>query len=298
MLLVISPAKTLDDSGLLNEHHTQYISKRRQGGKGEHAMSIDDSVIGERDPKLTQPELERRRVYTEPALLENAQQLIEITKKLTPAQIASLMKISDNLAILNAARFNSWQRPFTLDNARQAILMFKGDVYAGLQADIFHPRDMQFAQRHLRILSGLYGVLRPLDLIQAYRLEMSIKLTNARGSDLYHFWGDLITDEINSALEAQGDNILVDLASNEYFHAIKLEKLKGRVIKPIFLDEKKGQFKVIGIHAKRARGLMSRFIITHQITQPEDLTQFTLEGYRFDASRSSDNELIFKRYEQ
>ncbi|MBC6659936.1 peroxide stress protein YaaA, partial [Morganella morganii] len=206
--------------------------------------------------------------HTQPELLAQSEALMETCRKLTPADIGSLMHISDKLAGLNAARFGEWQPDFTPDNARQAILAFKGDVYTGMQAETFSEADFDFAQQHLRMLSGLYGVLRPLDLMQPYRLEMGTKLANPRGKDLYAFWGDIITDNLNQALAAQGDNVLVNLASDEYFKAVKPEKLNAVIIKPVFLDEKNGKYKVISFYAKKARGLMSRFIIQNRLTQP------------------------------
>ncbi|CAQ82628.1 MULTISPECIES: peroxide stress protein YaaA [Photorhabdus] len=236
--------------------------------------------------------------YSQPALLDQSEQLISICRKLTPAQIASLMGISDKLAGLNAARFGEWHSNFTPENARQAILAFKGDVYTGMQAEAFSDKDFDFAQDHLRILSGLYGVLRPLDLMQPYRLEMGIKLENKCGRDLYSFWGDLITEKLNEALEQQGDNILVNLASDEYFKSVNMKKLAGKIIKPVFLDEKNGKYKIISFYAKKARGLMSRFIIQNQLTQIDRLMEFNLDGYAFDESLSKGNELVFKRSEQ
>ncbi|KAA1195315.1 peroxide stress protein YaaA [Photorhabdus heterorhabditis] len=236
--------------------------------------------------------------YSQPALLNQSEQLISICRKLTPAQIASLMGISDKLAGLNAARFGEWHADFTPENARQAILAFKGDVYTGMQAEGFSDKDFDFAQDHLRILSGLYGVLRPLDLMQPYRLEMGIKLENQRGRDLYSFWGELITEKLNEALDQQGDNVLVNLASDEYFKSVNTKKLAGKIIKPVFLDEKNGKYKIISFYAKKARGLMSRFIIQNQLTQIDRLVEFNLDGYAFDESLSKGNELVFKRPEQ
>ncbi len=238
--------------------------------------------------------------YTQPELLDYSARLMKYCRKLTPAQIASLMKISDKLAGLNAARFAEWHPDFTPDNARPALLAFKGDVYTGLQAGDFSEEDFDFAQQHLRMLSGLYGVLRPLDLMQPYRLEMGIKLHNDNGDDLYSFWGDVPTQKLNQALQAQKDDILINLASDEYFKAVKPAKVKGSLIKPIFLDEKNGQFKVISFHAKKARGLMSRFIIKNRLTQPEQLKDFDSEGYFFDSEKetSASRELIFKRHER
>ena len=236
--------------------------------------------------------------FTQPALLEKSQQLIEVARDLSPAQIASLMGISDKLAHLNADRFNSWQPEFTPDNARQAILAFKGDVYTGLQAETFSDNDFDFAQQHLRMLSGLYGVLRPLDLMQPYRLEMGIKFASPAGKDLYSFWGELLTDTLNDALAEQGDDVLINLASDEYFKAIKPKKLQAQLIKPVFLDEKNGKYKVISFYAKKARGLMSRYIIQNQLQKPEQLKAFDVDGYAFDAASSNVSEWVFKRSEQ
>lgn len=236
--------------------------------------------------------------YTQPALLEHSQQLIKTARTLSAPQIKKLMGISDKLADLNATRFHDWQPDFTPENARQALLAFKGDVYTGLQAETFSDADFDFAQQHLRMLSGLYGVLRPLDLMQPYRLEMGIRFENERGKDLYQFWGDIITDTLNEALAEQGDEIVVNLASDEYFRAVKPKKLNARIIKPVFLDEKNGTFKVISFYAKKARGLMSRYIIEQRLTKPEQLTGFDREGYFFDEAASTPDELVFKRHEQ
>ena len=236
--------------------------------------------------------------FTQPALLEKSQQLIDVARDLSPAQIASLMSISDKLAHLNADRFSQWQPPFSPDNARQAILAFKGDVYTGLQAETFSEADFDFAQKHLRMLSGLYGLLRPLDLMQPYRLEMGIKLANPAGKDLYSFWGDLLTQKLNDALAEQGDDVLINLASDEYFKAIKPKQLNAELVKPVFLDEKNGKFKVISFYAKKARGLMSRYVIEKRLTKPTQLKKFDVDGYFFDAAESKGNELVFKRREQ
>jgi len=235
--------------------------------------------------------------YTQPALLDHSQQLINIAKQLSPAEIASLMKISDKLSHLNADRFNQWSTPFSHKNARQALFAFKGDVYTGLQADQLSPEAIQFAQQHLRMLSGLYGVLRPLDLMQPYRLEMGIKLANKAGKDLYTFWGETITEQLNQHIEAQHEKWVINLASDEYFKAVTPAKLKAKLIKPVFLDEKNGKFKVISFYAKKARGMMCRFIIENKITRPEKLTEFDMEGYFFDAQRSTDDEMVFCRHE-
>ncbi len=236
--------------------------------------------------------------YTQPELLAYSQQLIDVARTLSAPQISSLMGVSDKIASLNATRFHEWQSEFTPKNARQAILAFKGDVYTGLQAESFSEEDFDFAQQHLRMLSGLYGVLRPLDLMQPYRLEMGIRLSNARGKDLYQFWDTVITETVNQALADQGDNVLINLASDEYFKSVKPRQLDAEIIKPVFLDEKNGNFKVISFYAKKARGLMSRYIIQNRLTRPEQLKAFNLEGYAFDESASQQNEWVFKRSAQ
>lgn len=236
--------------------------------------------------------------YTQPELLDHSQRLIDVARKLSAPQIKALMGISDKLADLNATRFHDWQPDFTPDNARQAILAFKGDVYTGLQAETFSEEDFDFAQQHLRMLSGLYGVLRPLDLMQPYRLEMGIRLENTQGSDLYQFWGETITQKLNEALAAQGDKVIVNLASDEYFRAVKPKLLDGEIIKPVFLDEKNGKFKVISFYAKKARGLMSRYIIQNRLKTPAQLKDFAVDGYAFDEEMSGKGELVFKRREQ
>jgi cytoplasmic iron level regulating protein YaaA (DUF328/UPF0246 family) len=235
--------------------------------------------------------------YTQPQMLDKSQQLIDVCRELSVEDLSGLMDISPKLAELNHQRFCNWEPIFNLENARQAILAFKGDVYAGLQAQDFSPADFEYAQKHLRMLSGLYGLLRPLDLMQPYRLEMGTKLKHASGKDLYSFWGDTITDHVNQALKAQDDDIVINLASDEYFKAINPSHLQGKLIKPVFLDEKNGQFKVISFYAKKARGLMSRFIIKNQLTQVEQLKQFDLEGYQFAEAQSGDDELVFMRSE-
>ncbi len=235
--------------------------------------------------------------FSQPELLEHSQLLIKQCKKLTPADISSLMGISDKLAGLNAARFGEWATPFTQDNARQAILAFNGDVYTGLDAKSFSEKDFAFAQQHMRILSGLYGLLKPLDLMQAYRLEMGKKLDNDRGSNLYQFWGDIITEHLNAALVAQGDNVLINLASNEYFKSVKKKSLKAEVITPAFKDWKNGQYKMISFFAKKARGLMARYIIENQITDVEQLKAFDVAGYQYSTELSKANDWVFTRKE-
>ena len=196
--------------------------------------------------------------YTQPEFLEDACELVDQLKTLEPHQISNLMSISDKLGQLNAERFQNWHTPFTPENARQAVLAFKGDVYTGLDAESFSEQDFDFAQQHLRMLSGLYGVLKPLDLMQPYRLEMGTRFENNRGKDLYAFWGSKITEEINRLL-ADDDGVLVNLASNEYFKSVKQKDLEGRLMTPQFKDWKNGQYKMISFYAKKARGLMCRF---------------------------------------
>lgn len=229
------------------------------------------------------------------SLLEHSEILIERCKKLSPAQIGSLMKLSDKLAGLNAARFGEWSQPFTIKNARQAILAFDGDVYSGLDAASFSKEDFEYSQQHFRILSGLYGLLRPLDLMQAYRLEMGTKLDTVRGNNLYQFWGDIITNEINQALSEQGDDILINLASNEYFKAVNKKSLNAKVITPQFKDWKNDQYKMISFFAKKARGLMARYIIQNQLNDVEQLKNFDLAGYQFNSTFSKGNDLVFTR---
>ena len=233
--------------------------------------------------------------YSRPAMLKDSRLLIERLRELSPQDLSKLMGISPRLADENHRRYTAWRTPFTPANAKQAVLMFQGDVYQGLDAASYTQDDFDFAQDHLRILSGLYGVLRPLDLIQPYRLEMGSRLTTARGRNLYEFWGDKITRKINAALDAQGDRILVNLASNEYSKSVLAERVKGRILTPIFKEKKNGGFKVLGMFAKKARGLMSSYIIKNRLADLEDIKNFDLDGYRFNARLSSDGEWVFTR---
>ncbi|MCZ6525710.1 MAG: peroxide stress protein YaaA [Gammaproteobacteria bacterium] len=235
--------------------------------------------------------------YTTPDFLQDAAVLIEQLRLLEPDKIAGLMNISPKLATLNSNRYLDWSLPFTPDNAKQAILAFKGDVYTGLDADSLSKTELNFAQKHLRILSGLYGVLRPLDLMQAYRLEMGAKLKNHRGENIYSFWDTQITTAINQALKKQGDDILINLASNEYFKSIKPKQLNADVITPIFKDRKNGKYKVISFFVKKARGMMSRYIIQHKLLKPDDLKAFDVAGYQYSETLSTGNELTFTREE-
>ncbi|MFT6897501.1 MAG: cytoplasmic iron level regulating protein YaaA (DUF328/UPF0246 family), partial [Paraglaciecola sp.] len=237
-------------------------------------------------------------VFTQPELLADSSQLIERCRQLSPAQIGSLMKISDRLAGLNADRYASWHTPFTIDNAKQALLAFNGDVYTGLDAQSFSQQDIAFAQKHLRIISGLYGVLKPMDLMQAYRLEMGTKLDTNCGTNLYQFWGDKITHKLNDALAEQGDKQLINLASNEYFKSVNHKALQGEIFEPVFKDCKNGQYKIISFFAKRARGMMARFIIQNQLSDVKQLQDFDVAGYHFDVDMSDRHKLVFCREEQ
>ncbi|MGY5393694.1 peroxide stress protein YaaA [Acinetobacter sp. NigerLNRRAM0016] len=236
--------------------------------------------------------------HTLPRLLEHSQQLIDVSRKLSASEIASLMSVSEKIAQLNVARFRDWQPEFNFSNARQAIFAFKGDVYTGLDAYDLSAQDLEFAQTHLRMLSGLYGLLRPLDLMMPYRLEMGTKLANARGHNLYEFWGDQITQLVNADLAQANSELLVNLASDEYYKSVKESKVKAEIIKPVFLDQKNGKYKVISFYAKKARGLMARYIIQNQLNDAEDLKSFNTDGYYFDAASSMKGELVFKCDEQ
>ena len=236
--------------------------------------------------------------FTQPRLLEQSSELIETCRHLSASEIASLMSVSEKIANLNVERFRDWQPDFDFSNARQALFAFKGDVYTGLDAYALSDDNINYAQQHLRMLSGLYGLLRPLDLMMPYRLEMGTKLKNPRGSNLYQFWDLIITNLINEDLAAAQSDLLVNLASDEYYKAVKESKIKAEIIKPVFLDQKNGKYKVISFYAKKARGLMARYIIENQISCAEDLKAFNTEGYYFDADSSLKGELVFKREEQ
>ncbi|MGL4380348.1 MAG: peroxide stress protein YaaA [Vibrio sp.] len=237
------------------------------------------------------------QTFTQPELIHHAAALVEICRTLSPSEIAALMSVSDKIAGLNVARFAEWSETFSLDNARQAIFAFKGDVYTGLDAQTLSASDLDYAQQHLRMLSGLYGVLRPFDLMQPYRLEMGTKLANSRGTNLYQYWGDIITEQLNQAQHAQGDRLLVNLASNEYFKAVNPRRLNAQIVTPIFKDAKRGQYKIISFFAKKARGMMARYIIEHRIDSIEGLQAFNSAGYYFVAEESTPTELVFKREE-
>lgn len=233
--------------------------------------------------------------FTQPAYLEDSQELIKQLREFSVADIGKLMKISEKLSVLNQQRYEDFQTPFTPDNARQALLVFKGDVYKGIDIENYNDDDLAFAQEHLRILSGLYGVLRPLDLMQAYRLEMGTKLANKRGKNLYEFWGTQISEQLNGDLGTQSEPWLVNLASNEYFKAIAPKALKAKILNIAFKENKGGTYKVIGIHAKRARGLMVDFVIKKRIETPEPMKSFDVEGYEFNEALSTAETWTFCR---
>ena len=255
MLLVISPAKKLDASSPLPK-------------------------------KLT---------TTQPALLDDAAQLIEQLKPLAPHDVSALMKLSDALGTLNYERFQKWHLPFENNNARPAVLTFAGDVYQGLDAATFNTADFKFAQQHLRILSGLYGVLRPLDLMQAYRLEMGTRFANDRGANLYAFWGQKVTELLNAQIAELNTKTLINLASSEYFKVVKPKQLNATVIEPVFKEYKNGDYKIISFFAKKARGLMSAYSIKNKLTHADDLKAFDTEGYAYNAAISSAHQWVFTR---
>ena len=232
--------------------------------------------------------------FTQPVFLPEAIQINQRLKKLKVSDLVRLMGISSRLANLNEERNMNWETPFTPQNAKQAILAFNGNVYDGMNAPAFSETDFDFAQKNIRILSGLYGILKPLDLIQAYRLEMGTKLKIDRYPDLYHFWQDKLTKNLNHEVEANG-GVLINLASAEYFKALDKKKFNGQIITPEFKDSKDGNYKIISFYAKKARGLMCRFIVQHQITNPEDLKAFDLEGYYFNNQLTRDNNWVFTR---
>nr|WP_199067440.1 peroxide stress protein YaaA [Chromobacterium sp. ASV5] len=254
MLMVISPAKTLDYD----------------------------------TPPATQ-------TYTQPDLLTHSAELIETLREKSPQDIAQLMSVSDKIAQLNVGRYADWQPPFTPANAKQAALAFMGDVYEGLDAASLPPAQLDYLQQRLRILSGLYGVLRPLDLMQAYRLEMGTRLANPRGKNLYEFWGEIVTAKLNEQLEALGQRTLVNLASDEYFKAVKPKALNAAIVTPVFQDKKNGQYKIISFYAKRARGLMARWAAERGVVDPAALRGFDCEGYAFDPAASGELNWVFRR---
>lgn len=235
------------------------------------------------------------RRATQPRLLDRAAQLVETARQLSPDDIRELMGVSENIAELNHARFMNWGTPFTLDNAKQSVLAFKGDVYTGLEAETLTPAQLAFAQKHLCILSGLYGVLRPLDLMQPYRLEMGLKFANSGGKNLYEFWGDDICEVLKQQLKKSGGRVLVNLASNEYFKSVRVRSLDADIITPVFKDLKGDRYRVISFYAKKARGQMARFIIEKGLNEPEGMKKFRVDGYRYNKAESTAREYVFTR---
>ncbi|MCU7906814.1 MAG: peroxide stress protein YaaA [Candidatus Thiodiazotropha sp. (ex Epidulcina cf. delphinae)] len=235
------------------------------------------------------------KTYTKPAFLKQSRILIDNLRNYSALDLAELMKLSMKLSQLNFDRYQAWKTPFTLKNAKQAVLAMKGDVYTGMDAENMSEEAFTFAQRHLRILSGLYGVLRPLDLMQPYRLEMATRLANEQGKDLYAFWGDSITQAINKDLKTQGDDILINLASNEYFKSIRPKLVEGRIITPQFKEKRNSDYRMIGVFAKKARGLMSRYIIENRLRDPQDIKGFNTDGYRFNQRLSKEDQWVFSR---
>ena len=233
--------------------------------------------------------------HTQPLFVKEAAALIGILKTQSPQDIASLMDLSDKLAALNVARYEAWSPKFTAKNAKQAVLAFNGDVYEGLDAPTLSVAQLEWAQQHVAILSGLYGVLRPLDWMQPYRLEMGTALANPKGANLYKYWGSQIATHLNTRLADDKQPIIVNLASQEYFKSVDRKTLQARVIECVFEDYKSGQYKVISFLAKRARGLMARYAITHKIQTPKGLEGFDAEGYAFDAAQSQPDRLVFRR---
>jgi len=254
-------------------------------------MLIIISPAKKLEPQISRPVLNA----SQPEFLHDAQQLNNILRNLSPEDLESLQSISPKFAQLNFERNLNWSTPFTEKNAQQALFMFQGDVYQGMDAKTFSTDDCQFANKHLRILSGLYGLLRPLDLMQAYRLEMGTILETAKGKNLYELWGDKITQSLNVTMKAMKTDTLINLASGEYFKSIKPKLLSGNIVTPVFKENKNGQLKVIGICAKRARGLMSRYIIQNKLIHVTDIKKFEDGNYQFREDLSTENEWVFVR---
>ena len=237
------------------------------------------------------------RKFSQPEFLKESNALVKDLRKLEPDDLSELMDISPSLAEENHRRFANWHTPFDLKNSKQAIFAFKGDVYLGLQAEDFGSADLNFAQKHLRILSGLYGVLRPLDLMQPYRLEMGRKFGVNGAKTLYEFWGARLTDQLNAEFESQSSkkNVLINLASNEYFNSIQTKGLDAKIITPVFKDWSNDKYRIVSFFAKKARGQMAAHIIKNRLQSPAKLKDFAVDGYRFDPEESTDNKLVFKR---
>ena len=233
--------------------------------------------------------------HSQPLFTRQSAELIEVLKTKSPQQISTLMKLSDTLSGLNVVRYQIWSPTFTGTNSKQAVLAFNGDVYEGLDAKTLTAQQLDWSQEHLCILSGLYGVLRPLDWMQPYRLEMGTTLANAQGSNLYQFWGSHISNYLNERAAAQTSPVIVNLASQEYFKAVDRKALKVRVVNCVFEELRGDKYKIISFHAKRARGLMVRYAVEKQVTSVEKLKSFDAEGYAFDAAASGPDQLVFRR---
>ena len=244
--------------------------------------------------KLDYSPVEKNLDSTIPSLLEHSNELVKDLKSLNPQEVSSLMSLSDKLGALNYQRFQEWKTPFTKSNSKQAILAFKGDVYQGLDAESLSETELIWAQKHVRILSGLYGILKPMDLMQPYRLEMGTKFATKRGQNLYDFWNSIITEELNKNFSSDNTNLL-NLASNEYFKSISVSELKANVISPVFMDKKNGKYKIISFFAKKARGLMTRYVIKNRIEDITDIQNFEEGGYFFSEAMSEDNKPVFCR---
>ena len=235
------------------------------------------------------------KTFSQPDFLVDSQELIDVLRNFSPEVIRELMGLSEKLANLNMERYRAWDRPFTETNAKQALLAFQGDVYVGLEANTFRARDFTFAQKHLRILSGLYGLLRPLDLIQPYRLEMGTRLATARGKSLYDFWGTRITEALNQSLAAAKCDTLVNLASNEYFKSVKAKQINANVLTPAFKDWKNDQYKMISFFAKKARGMMAGYLVRNRVKTRDDLLAFDGGGYAYNKDLSTEDKPVFTR---
>jgi len=233
--------------------------------------------------------------FSQPRFIEQSLELVNILKQKNATDIQKLMKVSEKIADLNVERYGQFEKHFTADNSKQALLAFKGGVYVGLDVESFDETDMAFAQGHVRILSGLYGLLKPLDLMQPYRLEMGTKLHNKKGKNLYEFWGDRITQLINEDLKAIEGEHIINLASNEYFSSVKTPVLEGQLYNIVFKEEKNGAFKIISFNAKKARGVMTKYIVQHRISNPNDLKNFAEDDYSFNESMSDEFTFVFTR---
>ena len=236
-------------------------------------------------------------LHTDPLFMSEAGVLIDILRKKSVEELEQLMSLSPALAELNAERYAEWSKTATLDNARAAILAFDGDVYEGLQARTLTDDGLKWAQDHLGVLSGLYGVLRPLDLMEPYRLEMGTRLQNPKGANLYDYWRDVVTPYLNERLANKSDPIVINLASQEYFKAVDRKKLKARIVECVFQEDRSGKWRIISFYAKRARGLMARYAIDNQVTKVEDLQGFAQEAYTFAPDASTSDKLVFRRPE-